>query len=76
MSDVLLWSFIAFIVGIFYYVIGDTSLIMVIKIWIGFTALISGIGGVNAVKYHKSFKVPLLVFMCLLCVCVYVFVAY
>lgn len=71
MSDTLLWSLIALIVGVFYYIIGDITITLMLKIWLGFTAIYIVVIIINNLRYNKSIKIPLITLTIIIIVCVY-----
>lgn len=73
MSDVFLWSLIALIVGVFYYIIGDITITLLLKIWLGFTAVLMIIIIINNLRYNKSIRIPLIMLTIIIIACVYLF---
>lgn len=71
MSDTLLWSLIALIVGVFYYSIGDITITLMLKIWLGFTAIYIVVIIINNLRYNKSIKIPLITLTIIIIACVY-----
>lgn len=71
MSDIFLWSLIALIVGIFYCIIGDITIALMLKIWLGFTAVCIAIIIINNLRYNKSIKIPLITLTIVIIACVY-----
>ena len=71
MSDTLLWSLIALIVGVFYYIIGDITITLMLKIWLGFTAIYIVVSIINNLRYNKSIKIPLITLTIIIIACVY-----
>lgn len=71
MSDTLLWSLIALIVGVFYYIIGDITITLMLKIWLGFTAIYIVVIIINNLRYNKSIKIPLITLTIIIIACVY-----
>ena len=71
MSDTLLWSLIALIAGVFYYIIGDITITLMLKIWLGFTAIYIVVIIINNLRYNKSIKIPLITLTIIIIACVY-----
>ena len=71
MSDIFLWSLIALIVGVFYYIIGDITIALMLKIWLVFTAVCITIIIINNLRYNKSIKIPLITLTIIIIACVY-----
>lgn len=73
MSDILFWPLIALIVGVFYYIIEDTTIILMLKIWLGFTAVYIVVIIINNLRYNKDIRIPLITLTIIIIACVYLF---
>lgn len=73
MSDILCWPFIALIVGVFYYIIGDITITLLLKIWLGFTAVYIAVIIINNLRYNKDIRIPLITLTIIIIACVYLF---
>ena len=73
MSDALFWSLIALIVGVFYYIIGDITITLMLKICLGFTAVYIVVIIINNLRYNKDIKIPLITLTIIIIACVYLF---